>query len=54
MERDLEGDLFRRGLLERERLSFLFGDRELLYRDLRGDLDRDFERRLGDLERERR
>ena len=55
LERDLEGDLFRRGLLERERLYCFFGDRELLRRALRGERERDFERRpRGDLDRERR
>lgn len=53
-ERDLERDLFRRGLLERERLSCFLGDRELLRRVLRGERERDRERRRGDLECERR
>ena len=37
LERDLEGDLFRRGLFDRDRLSRLLGDLELLRRVLRGE-----------------
>lgn len=57
LERDLDGDLFFFiiGLLDRDRLSCLLGDPEVVRRGLRGERDRDLDRCFrGDLERDRR
>lgn len=52
---DLEGDFFLRGFLDREWLFCFFGDLEIFRRDLRGEWERDFDRRFrGDRERDRR